>query len=385
MSILIEDSPRNLAKWIIEADEANLVTGAVISPFVTPWPRHSRAGLKAFARAHSEKLHNAGVEVWFDATTHALQMHGTGDFRFYEDYDLWDSHRGDLATVGARSEHIGRVFAIQDELGARHLAPTLLVHSGLSEASQRALDMAKEATAEDANCWITIAGTSPFWQSRAALDAHIGALSQLNPGGWFLVVVRTDTEIPVDPNVEEVHGLCRTSRALSEDTPVHISHGDLAALPALAAGASTVGSGWDKRQRVFSYTDYAARPPASDGGSWYARRTLWRLIGSLSINEAEILANRDSARVTSLGGLPPPAVKEVFFHHLSALNLIADAIQHAISHEGRYHELEDRYLDATAEWVDVQRITNCEFNAQHWIDPLRKGLELYGTTEGWVP
>lgn len=45
MSILIEDSPRNLLAWIIQAVKSGDASGAVISPFATPVEglRHRRS------------------------------------------------------------------------------------------------------------------------------------------------------------------------------------------------------------------------------------------------------------------------------------------------------------------------------------------------------
>lgn len=71
-----------------------------------------------------------------------------------------------------------------------------------------------------------------------------------------------------------------SAAALSQDRPVLIGHGDFAAIPAVAAGATRIGTGWDTRQRAFAYSDHAARPLVStDGGSWYKRPTLEGLLG----------------------------------------------------------------------------------------------------------
>lgn len=383
MSILIEDSPRaNMAGWITEAYGAGFVSGAVHTPFASPWAHHGGPGRKPSVRDRTAALRGTGLQVWFDATTHALQMGGVGDFRYYDEYDLWGGTRGDLSTAAAREEHIRRVFAVQDELNVQHLAPTILLHTGLSDSSQRALDVARDAVAQDATCWLSVAGTPPFWASGRALDAHVGALAQLEPAGWFLTVVRPITTLPVEADPEEVHGLCRTTLALSEDAPVHISHGDFAALPAVAAGASSLGSGWDKRQRVCSYSDYAARTQGGGGGSWFERPTLRLLLGAITSNEASVLATRDPARAARLGGLPPPGPKEAFLHHIDALQGVVAGLKAVSDPEQRYHDLLRKFTMARAEWPDVERITGCDPGAR-WVTPLESGLARYGLTEGW--
>ena len=384
MSVLIEDSPRAfLAGWILDSIAKGIAVGAVMTPWATPWLSHPGPGKKPRAQDRVQELQRNHVQTWFDPTTHALQMGEVGDFRYYDEYDLWAGPRGDLSDDGFREEHVGRVFATQDSLNVRHLAPTVLLHAGLGNTSILALDLAREAIRRDPGCYLSVAGTAPFWSSGSALDAHIGALATLQPGGWFLTVVRTATTLPVPASTEEVHGLCRTTRALSEDAPVHISHGDLAALPAVAAGAATVGSGWDQRQRVCSYGDYDARDPDASGGGWYKRPTLQGLLGSLTPNEAIVLNSRDVALVRRLGGLPAPGPRETFDHHLTALTNVIGALQAVAEPQQRYRNLALLYQAARTEWPGVQRHTGSPLGAAHWIDALAAGLARYGATEGW--
>ena len=384
MSVLIEDSPRPyMASWISDAVGRGVASGAVITPWATPWLAHPGQGKKPRAEDRVAELIGSGVEVWFDPTTHALQMGSVGDFRYYDEYDLWAGLRGDLSDQALREEHVGKVFDIQDTLNVPHLAPTVLLHSGLDNTSALALELAREAVRRDPNCRLSIAGTTPFWASRSALDAHVGALASLQPAGWFLTVVRTATTLPVPAIPEEIHGLCRTTRALSEDSPVHISHGDLAALPAVAAGATTVGSGWDQRQRVCSYGDYDARDPDATGGGWFARPSLRVLLGLVLPNEAIVLSTRDAALVARLGGLPAPGPKETFFHHLGVLSGVTADLQAFGEPEDRYRRLSDLYVAAQAEWPFVVGHTSSAQGAAEWIDDLAAGLALYGATEGW--
>jgi hypothetical protein len=384
MSVLIEDSPRAyLANWITEACANQIASGAVTTPWATPWLTHPGQGKKPSAQDRVQQLQAGGVPVMFDPMTHVLQMSGVGDFRYYDEYDLWSGPRGDLSDPALREEHVGKVLHLQDVLGVPHLAPTVLLHAGLDNTSALALELSREAIRRDPACTLAISGTAPFWASRAALDAHIGALASLQPSGWVLTVVRTATPLPVTILPEEVHGLCRTTRALSEDAAVHISHGDLAALPAVAAGAATVGSGWDQRQRVCSYGDYGARDPDAGGGGWYARPTLRGLLGSVSANEAIVLEARDSVLVTRLGGLPAPGPRETFDHHLTVLTHVINDLQAEPDPERRYRKLVALYSAAHTGWPIVTRHTNAASGAKEWIDGVAAGLALYGATEGW--
>lgn len=380
MTVLIEDSPRNLQAWILQAHTRGLVAGAVISPFASPRVavKHRRS-----ANDMASSILSAGGEVWFDATTHALQMAGVGDFRYYDEYPLWGGARGDLGSQALQHEHVRLVFDEQDRLQTPHLVPTSLLHSGLSGTSQTALNMAEYGVGLDGSAWVTIAGTAPFWSSGAALDAHVGALAQLQPGGWFVVPVRTMSELPVDAQVEEVHGLCRTARALSEFAPVHVSHGDLAALAAVAAGASSVGTGWDQRQRACSYPNYAARVPGSTGGGWYERPTLRGLLGNLKPNEASVLAANNAPLLALLGTIPAPGPQEAFEHHAEVLGVLVDGLAGVPDHQARFRTLTDWYATASNHWPTVQTETGSAVGSIEWVRPHSDGLALYGAGEGW--
>ncbi len=161
MTILVEDSPRNLLLWLQEAVAAGNARGGVLTPFATPWVNRTGAGARRGAREVASVLTDAGTELWFDATTHALQMAGVGDFRYYDEYDLWGGPRGNLSTPAFREDHVRLVFETQDSLHAPHLAPTILLHHGESGTSQQALDLARAAIDRDPGCWLTVAGTAP--------------------------------------------------------------------------------------------------------------------------------------------------------------------------------------------------------------------------------
>src|SRR5262245_27464558 len=114
MSVLIEDRPRNLLAWIVEAIQQGLAAGAVITPFATP---PSKRPQRRTAQAMVTRLREMHADAWFDPTTHALQMPNVCDFRYYSDYDLWGGSVGDLWTPAHRQDHVRRVFAVQDVLG----------------------------------------------------------------------------------------------------------------------------------------------------------------------------------------------------------------------------------------------------------------------------
>lgn len=379
--IVIEDTARNtLPAWTTEAAGTLPITGVILSPFMTPrrGTHHHQSAEPLIARLHDE-----GIAVWVDPETHALQMPAVGDFRYYDDWSLWNGGRGQLSDPAELRDHVERVFATQDALGVPHFGPTILLHSAQSQSSVLALQLSQIATELDSESRLAIAGDSAFWSAGSALDAHVGALMQLAAPSWSLSVARHFTDLPVPCMTEEVHGLCRTARALSEDADVHISHGDLAALPAIAAGATTLGTGWDPRQRVLAYTSYEARTTGTSGGQWFQQVTLQGLLSLLRNSEAATLYQQDRALATRLlPGQVPPGAKEAFLHHVDVLGSIVNDLMQA-SHQDAYTDLAARYGAAVGEWPDVAAALGITSRANGWLASLRGGLSRYGATEGY--
>lgn len=349
MTIYIEDTVRNnLASWCLEAVGRGVATGAIINPFASPTAAN---GYKQSARTTVDRLVAGSAEVWFDPLTHALQMPAVGDFRYYDEWDLWGGNRGDLETEASRQDHVRRVFAIQDDLEVPHLAPTILLHTPESTTSERALEMAEYAVSLDPACRLTVAGDAAFWAAGNALDAHVGALAQLEPGGWSLVCARPYSLLPVPADENEVYGVCRTTFALQEYAPVHISHGDLAGLPAAAAGATSLGSGWDPRQRVCAYASFSARDADGEGGQWFQQVTFQGLLSLTANREAELLFQRDPALAQALlyGATVPPGPKEKFLHHAEVLTAVSLAL--SIGGQAAYDALNQLYTNAERDWA----------------------------------
>jgi hypothetical protein len=389
MTILIEDSPRNtIPKWSEEAPAAAGVAGVVLSPFTTP---RSNTGYKPGMQATIDRLRDAGLDVYIDPASHVMQMPGMGDVRYYDDYDLWSGVRGDISTEASRREHIRRVFELQDRSGVPRLAPTALLHAPTSTTSMQALDLAHEAAdicqRDGTTCMGFVAGSGSFW-SGASLDSHIGAIAQVDVAGWFVVEVHAMNGLPVPVQAPEIYGQCRTVRALSELSPfVHVSHGDFAALPLVAAGATSVGTGSDTRQRVCAYTSYTARDPDASGGGWFQRPTLEHLCGFLTRQDADVLENVDVALSNTIvpGALHADQVQVAFDHHVSCLGRLVAQVRGAGGPEDRFHELVAIYNRAIAAWTATQVHVSPASGPESWIDPLHGGLIAYGHTEGWAP
>jgi hypothetical protein len=384
MSVLLQDTARNnLASWGVHALGGGYAIGAIVSPFTSPVRGN---GYKQDARVVVKRLQRAGGEVWFDPTTHALQAPQVGDFRYYSGWDLWKGARGDLVTHQAMVDHVKKVFEIQTSLEVPLLAPTVLLNGAQNPQSLRAAELATVARRE-ANArpvYLAVVGDVHFWSAGTQLDAHIGVLDQLEPAGWILTVARHASTLPAAALASEVEGLARTTYALSRDRPVIIGHGDLAGLPAMAAGATRIGTGWDSRQRVFAYTDHSARANVgSDGGGWYKRPTLEGLLGNMLPNELRVLARQDSALATRL--TPGPVLDQpesAFRHHAEILTRISTELG-GLPDRLRAERMRDRYRAAVADWPAAQAKSGCNGNARQWVAACLTGLEAFMASEGW--
>lgn len=392
MTTFIEDSPRaNLAGWIIDAVDAGTASAAVITPWASPYVHIGGPGLKPGVGPRTQEFRDHNVAYWFDPMTHALQMPGVGDWRYYTPYGLWGGPVGDLTSDSNRREHVRRVFRVQDEIQAPHLAPAPLLPTGLSNLSTLALETARAAIDADPSTRLTIAGLGSFWSDGTSLDAHVGSLAALQPSGWFISYVHPASNVPPRLTDAEVFGVARTVRALSTYAPVHISHGDFAALPAVAAGAISVGTGWDNRQRSLAATDYVARPVpvpgAPQGGGWLERPTFGALLGSLSKAEAQTLRRQDAGLYARLGGIAasPPPRKDLYLHHVAELNNVVQRVQAAGNDEARFRALDSMYTAAAANWAAVAAAITIPNRTTQWVTNLQAGLRLWAASEGWTP
>lgn len=383
MGVFINDTARNnLGGWTSAAVWGGYASGAYLSPFTSPVLSN---GTKRSAQDTAEQIRESGGEFWFDPMTYALDMPRAGDFRYYDTWALWDGERerGDLSSRDAMRAHVDRVYEIQTSLSSPLLAPTKLVSNPDSMTSQRALELSQEAVSADTSTWLTVAGDTQFWSSGVELDAHIGALDQLEPAGWLLVVTRQDNPMPPTSTPEEVHGLMRTTFALSQDKPVRVAFGDLAALPAVAAGAEAIGTGWDMRQRICAYQNFEERPPDQKGGGWYQRPTLRGLMGGLSNGEYDVLSSESPRLASRLSpGVIGSKPEQAFRHHATTLTEIVNELG-ALTGRERVAALRRHYADAIPEWPEVKRIAGTKIGPDRWIKPFLDGLDLFAASEGW--
>jgi hypothetical protein len=382
MTLLIQDTARNnLAGWTERALAGGYASGAIMSPFTSPVQGN---GYKVDAVQTIGRIRDAGGEPWFDPQTHALQMPHVGDFRYYDEWQLWQSQRNDLTTEAAQRTHAERVFEIQAGLEVPLLSPTILLSSPSGLLAQLSADLAAVArSAGGERVWISIAGDAQFWASGIELDALVGRLDQLQPAGWYLTVARPTSAIPVGVDPREVFGLARTALALSSDRPVVIGHGDLSALPAFAAGASAIGSGWDVRQRVLGYSDYVERASEDTQGRWFARPTMEGLLGVIPRSVYEVVHNESQAFANSITpGRVGERPEEAFAHHARTLTGFMRQLN-PLGPKERVGELLSWYRSAEANWGRVAAITGATIGSRQWVDPFAAGLQLLQDEEGW--
>ncbi|TWP32591.1 hypothetical protein [Leekyejoonella antrihumi] len=382
MTVFFQDTARNnLISWTRDALTEGYGIGAVLSPFASPINAN---GFKKSAIETSELIRARGGEFWFDSMTYALDMPRAGDFRNYEEWPLWSSAQGQLANAAEYRSHAERALKVQVDLGSTLLAPTVLVSYPDTPQSQKALHLTAEALDLASDAWATVAGDHQFWTGGAELDAHVGALDQLEPEGWLLVVVRSDTSMPPAATAEEIFGLMRTVYALSRDRPVRVAFGDVAALPAVAAGAEAIGTGWDMRQRICAYQDFEERVADSGGGGWYQRPTLSGLLGGLTPREYQVLVSEKPAIAATLSpGAIGPRPQQAFRHHSRVLTDVCDQLE-PLTGRDRAEALQSRYAQALIEWPGVQKITGASLGAAQWIKPFQDGLNLFMVSEGWA-
>lgn len=384
--VLIHDGRRvGHRKWCVDAISAGSADGVVLNPFSTPRvaePRHPSAADIAQA------VRGVHGEVILDPMTHAVFLAGTNKRDFYDAWELWGPAGVTLDGAANQLAHVERVFDRQSQIGAPHLCPTLQLQSPQSPDAFRALEVGRVGRGLDSYCWQSLVGTRAFWSSGAQLDAYVGSLAALRAPVWMVTVAN---ELVVDhvPDLtatDAFAGLCRTVHSLSLRSRVIVAYGDFAALPAVAAGADTVGSGWDRAQRTFDPlafrvdSDPGIRIPASyvtQGG----------LNSVLRRDTAEAIERWDAVQARAIrGGVMPPSDQAQRMHHLAQLRTAVQQINGVgASHSVRVAELRDRYRAALANYdsliANLPRIVR-EADKTAWALNPSTALETYAASEG---
>lgn len=384
--VLIHDGRRGgHRKWCVDAITSGHADGVVLTPFATPriaQPRHPSASDLAQA------VRNVSGEVILDPMTHALLLPGTNKRDFYDGWELWGPAGVTLEGAAAQLAHIERVFDRQSQVGAPHLTPTLQLQSPHSPEAYRARDIARVARGLDRDCWQSLVGTRSFWASGPHLDAYVGILAALRAPVWVVTLANelVASQVPDLAATDAYAGLCRTVHSLSLRSRVIVAFGDYAGLPAVVAGADTVGSGWDRGQRT--YDPLAFRENLDEGPRIPAAYvTQGGLNSVLRRDTAEAIERWDAAQAFRIrGGAMPPSDNAERMHHLQQLRSAVQQVNAAgSSRRARVDELRDRYRIARSDYdcliAGLPRIVR-ESDREAWALNPSNILEAYAASEG---
>jgi hypothetical protein len=380
--IILMDTGKNIVTRAVEEAAGGRIGGVLLSAPLTPPSRRSGRGKRDredIGRCLDE-ITDAGAEVMLDALTHIVTQPSVNAGAIYDSWDLWAPGQfGQVGTKAQRRDHVERVINAQASAGVVALGPTLCLDSPVGTASNRCRELAEFTMDLDKRAWLTVAGTSSFWGSGPTLDAHVGAIVQLRPAGVVLAVVRPNANYPGSgATAAEVSGLARTTRTASPRGPVVVSHGDLAALPAVAAGAVGVGSGFDVRQRVLSPASF--RP--ATGGSYSFRVPFPGLLAAFARADSRRLFEADPTGARALAGGPMPSdEKRAYQRHFDMLRTLMGDLESMSSDRARAYRMRDLYTATLAPWSNLA--SRPQAGRTEWIDPFRAGHDTYIAEEGW--
>jgi hypothetical protein len=386
--VLIHDGRRAGQRlWTVDAIRAGVADGAILSAFATP---RIAAPRNPNAREVADDVFAAGGEVFFDAGTHARNLPTTDKLDFYNQWELWGPSGVKLDDDVHRIEHVERVFAVQDSLGVPHLSPTLQLTSPRDSVAYDMVATAQAGSSIDRSAAQTLVGTRGFWSSGDALDAFIGELATLRAPTWVLTVANTFVE-SAEPDLADVEafvGFCRSVHSLSLRSRVIVANADFSGLPAVAAGADSVGSGWDRGQRTFDplsfhvNSDDSPRIPAS-----YVTQGVMHAVLRRSIADA---IERWDPRQAALfrGGPLPQSDAQERVHHLGQLRAAVHAIDGQPDRDHRVITLRNRYDVAESAFDAVSAAIPGLLSAKDkrvWRDNQAEVLDRYALEEGSLP
>ncbi len=383
MSVLIQDGRRSgHLKWATEAIQRNCADGAIINSFCTPRiPLTRQRDASAVVAALGDRS-----EVIFDPMTHARLMNGTNRTDLYQTWGLWGSAGVGLDTTERRLEHVERVFLRQDELQLPKLAPSLALNSSRSVEADQAIETARVARGLDRGCYQTLVGTASFFASGADLDAYVGRLAGLRASTWVLTFVPDSSPnlvADLAASTQSLVGWLRTIHSLSVRSRVIVQNCDFLGLLAAAAGADTVGSGWDRGMKVFDVGGYQVSTPTPRRPASYV--TQKGLVAVLRRSIADDIQRLDSDVAEELRGGPMPGDDaRQRLHHLRAIrDLVADVFRINDRRES-VSILRGIYVSAKGnyDWLDKQipsLISSTDKDT--WLNHPLSALEGYAKAE----
>ncbi len=383
MSVLIQDGRRGgHVGWATASLGTRSSSGVVISPFHTPRlarPRHRAASDVA------QEVLKAGGEAIFDATTHARLHLGTNDLMHYNTWQLWGPAGVGLDTDDRRLQHVEQVFQNQTALRTPILAPTLSLESATGDPATAALETARAAAALNSKAWQSLAGTRSFFRDGVDLDTHVGQLASLRSSTWAVTLVNG---VIVDnaPDYEDsdaLVGLLRTVHSLSLRSRVILLHADLGGLAAVAAGANTLGGGWDRGMRYFDPESFRVSSGSPRIAASYV--TQGGLVSVLKRTVADALVRIPSADLMRGGRLPADDAAERE-HHLTQLTRLTDRVAaHGINRRARVAEARAIFEQAMAWWdaanSALPRSTMPPAMRTRWLQQPYNALKLYAEAE----
>jgi hypothetical protein len=381
LTIYLHDSGRaGRLSWLVDAVMGGVASGIVLNAFETPassMPRRPSA-----ARTIAE-LEDAGASVILDPATHATLAPGTDKFAVYNTWSFWPDGERSLATSARLRVHVETVVAAQQRLNLTPLAPTVSLDASVGRSAEHVLEMASHAATLDRSVGIAICGTPAFWSQGRPLDDFVGAIAQLRPQWVALSVFRPSLAYPPPTATrEEVAGLCRTTDSLSRRSRVIVFNGDLVSLPAVAAGASAIGTGWDLRQRLLAPDAFRVATTEARAAQ---RITVEGLYAVLKRREIEQLERADRTRLLQLvPGEYPRTQAGQWAHHHAVMKRLTDRISNGRTARERTVALIESYRVAGTAFADVQPMARPDTTPAMWLTAPRLGLRDYAVSEGWL-
>lgn len=132
--------------------------------------------------------------------------------------------------------------------------------------------------------------------------------------------------IPDLADTEAFAGLLRTVHSLSQRSRVILCHADLAGLPAVAAGASDVGGGWDRGMRFFDRESFRLSSPGIRIPASYVTQGGLGAVLRRDTGDAMTRLLGEPGAAPLRGGPMPVNDAAERTHHLRQLNTLVDRV-----------------------------------------------------------
>lgn len=291
MKLLAQDG-HNAGQKISNAIEAGFIDGAIVVAKC-----HDKDAVANFITNNLDPAHHV---VLFDPEFYAASLPDADNLGKLETHDYFKANltKSDLKPKSV-IEFAEKTIQSQLDYGLqKFISPTVIIEGFNSFSSGQAYNMylaSIDACDEpEENLYLSLVATHPSFSKKNEIEAFLNDITTLDVKGFYVVVDRSSAYSTIWNNPQELAGLLLLVNVLATaGYEVHVGYTDASGLLSLAAGASSIATGWFKNQRIFKHSRYYSSGGRNPKQAYFSSKLLNFTIVEDELNQIVTLGLSD--------------------------------------------------------------------------------------------